>query len=100
MSTGSDGSGPIWSAVLERFERHAPTRLMARLALEHALLAGQRHVAGVATQRRLDEGEPLLVTVALPIRAGGDGLVVVPPPLDGSSSVLAAGVLGQMLLAA
>jgi IS4 transposase len=40
MSTGSDGSGLIWSAVLERFERHAPASVMARLALEHALPAG------------------------------------------------------------
>jgi IS4 transposase len=40
MSTGSDGSRPVWSAVLERFERHAPASVMARLALEHALPAG------------------------------------------------------------
>ena len=40
MSTGSDDSGPVWSAVLERFERHAPASVMARLALEHALPAG------------------------------------------------------------
>ena len=40
MSKGSDGSGPVWSAVLERFERHAPAGVMARLALEHALPAG------------------------------------------------------------
>ncbi len=40
MGTGLDGSGPVWSAVLERFERHAPASVMARLALDHALPAG------------------------------------------------------------
>ena len=40
MNTGSDGVGPVWSAVLDRFERHAPASVMARLALEHALPAG------------------------------------------------------------
>jgi len=40
MSTGSVGVGLVWSSVLERFERHAPAGVMARLALEHALPAG------------------------------------------------------------
>ena len=40
MSTGLAGVGPVWSAGLERFERHAPAGVMARLALEHALPAG------------------------------------------------------------
>ena len=30
----------VWSAVLERFERHAPASVMARIALERALPAG------------------------------------------------------------
>ena len=29
----------MWKAVIERFERHAPASVMARLALEHALPA-------------------------------------------------------------
>jgi hypothetical protein len=40
MGTGSDGSGPAWIAVWERFERHAPASVMARLALDHALPSG------------------------------------------------------------
>src|SRR3954469_24986052 len=32
-----NGSGTIWTSVLEQFERHAPASLMARVALEHAL---------------------------------------------------------------
>ena len=30
----------MWSEVLERFERHAPVSVMARVALEQALPAG------------------------------------------------------------
>ena len=40
MSQGLDGHGLVWSAVLERFERHAPASVMACVALEHALPAG------------------------------------------------------------
>ena len=29
-----------WSAVLDRFEQHAPASVMARAAFEHALPAG------------------------------------------------------------
>jgi IS4 transposase len=32
-----NGSGTIWTSVLERFEQHAPASVMARVALEHAL---------------------------------------------------------------
>jgi IS4 transposase len=32
-----NGSGTIWTSVLERFEQHAPTSVMARIALERAL---------------------------------------------------------------
>ena len=32
-----NGSGTIWTSVLEQFERHAPASVMARVALEHAL---------------------------------------------------------------
>ena len=32
-----NGSGTIWTSVLERFEQHAPASVMARIALEHAL---------------------------------------------------------------
>jgi IS4 transposase len=37
MSKGPGGVGSVWFSVLERFERHAPASVMARLALEHAL---------------------------------------------------------------
>jgi hypothetical protein len=30
----------MWSEVLDRFERHAPVSVMARVALEQALPAG------------------------------------------------------------
>src|SRR3954453_1480762 len=40
MSGVSDGSGSVWPVVVERFERHAPAGVMARIALEHALPAG------------------------------------------------------------
>lgn len=30
----------IWASVLERFERHAPASMMARMALERALPTG------------------------------------------------------------
>ncbi len=40
MTEASQGSDPLWSAVIERFEKYAPTSLMARTALEHALPAG------------------------------------------------------------
>ena len=40
MSTALDLAGSVWPVVLERFERHAPAGMMARMALEHALPAG------------------------------------------------------------
>jgi len=40
MSTGPVGIGLVWSSVLERFERHAPASVMARMAREHALPSG------------------------------------------------------------
>ena len=40
MSGASDGAGSVWPVVLERFERHAPAGVMARMGLEHALPAG------------------------------------------------------------
>src|SRR3954451_16512935 len=40
MSGVSDGSGSVQPVVVERFERHAPAGVMARIALEHALPAG------------------------------------------------------------
>lgn len=40
MSKRLDGGRLVWPAVLERFERHAPAGVMARVALEHALPAG------------------------------------------------------------
>ena len=40
MSGASDGIGSVWPVVQERFERHAPAGVMARVALEHALPAG------------------------------------------------------------
>jgi IS4 transposase len=39
MSTALDLAGSVWPVVLERFERHAPAGMMARMALEHALPA-------------------------------------------------------------
>jgi IS4 transposase len=35
-----NGSGGIWTSVLERFEQHAPASVMARVALEHTLPSG------------------------------------------------------------
>lgn len=63
MSTGSDGSGLIWSAVLERFERHAPASVMARLALEHALPAGWVDEVFEAHRQRQYARELLFSTV-------------------------------------
>lgn len=40
MSEALQGSDPLWSAVIAWFEKYAPTSLMARTALEHALPAG------------------------------------------------------------
>jgi hypothetical protein len=40
MSKGFIEFGSVWSSVLERFERHAPAGVMARLALKHALPGG------------------------------------------------------------
>lgn len=40
MIEASQGSDPLWSAFIELFEKYAPTSLMARTAVEHALLAG------------------------------------------------------------
>ena len=40
MGKRLDGGRLVWPAVLERFERHAPAGVMARVALEHALPAG------------------------------------------------------------
>lgn len=40
MSKGAVAVGWVWCSVLERFERHAPAGVMARLALKHALPAG------------------------------------------------------------
>jgi hypothetical protein len=40
MSDASGEIGSVWPVVLERFERHAPAGVMARMALEHALPAG------------------------------------------------------------
>ena len=40
MSDASNLAGSVGPVVLERFERHAPAGVMARMALEHALPAG------------------------------------------------------------
>jgi IS4 transposase len=63
MSEGPGGSGLIWSAVLERFERHAPASVMARLALEHALPAGWVDDVFEAHRRRQYSRELLFSTV-------------------------------------
>ncbi len=63
MSRTSDGSGSVWSAVLERFERHAPAGVMARLALEHALLAGWVDGVFEAHRQRQYSRELLFSTV-------------------------------------
>lgn len=63
MSEGSGGSGLVWSAVLERFERHAPAGVMARLALEHALPGGWVDDVFEAHRRRQYSRELLFSTV-------------------------------------
>jgi hypothetical protein len=40
MSNALNVAGSVWPVVLERFERHAPAGVMARMVLEHALPAG------------------------------------------------------------
>ena len=40
MSKALHGTGSVWPVVLERFERHAPASVMARMALDHAFPAG------------------------------------------------------------
>ena len=63
MSDGLDGAGVVWSAVLERFERHAPAGVMARLALEHALPAGWVDAVFEAHRERQYARELLFSTV-------------------------------------
>ncbi len=63
MNRTLDGSGPVWSAVLERFERHAPASVMARLALEHALPAGWVDEVFEAHRQRQYSRELLFSTV-------------------------------------
>jgi hypothetical protein len=50
MFEALQGSDPLWSAVIKRFEKYAPTSLVARTALEHALPA--RWIDGVFEQHR------------------------------------------------
>ena len=63
MSKELDGRGLVWPAVLERFERHAPAGVMARLALEHALPAGWVDEVFEAHRRRQYSRELLFSTV-------------------------------------
>ena len=63
MSDGLGGAGVVWSAVLERFERHAPASVMARLALEHALPAGWVDAVFEAHRERQYARELLFSTV-------------------------------------
>ncbi len=63
MSKRLDGSGLVWPAVLERFERHAPAGVMARVALEHALPAGWVDEVFEAHRQRQYSRELLFSTV-------------------------------------
>jgi len=63
MSKGSVAVGSVWSSVLERFERHAPAGVMARLALEHALPAGWVDEVFEAHRQRQYARELLFSTV-------------------------------------
>ncbi len=63
MSKGSVALGSVWSSVLERFERHAPAGVMARLALEHALPAGWVDEVFEAHRQRQYARELLFSTV-------------------------------------
>jgi IS4 transposase len=63
MSVASDGVGRVWPAVLERFERHAPASVMARLALERALPAGWIDEVFEAHRRKQYARELLFSTV-------------------------------------
>lgn len=63
MRTQVDGSGSVWPVVLERFERHAPASVMARLALEHAFPAGWVDEVFEAHRQRQYSRELLFSTV-------------------------------------
>ncbi len=63
MSKGPVSVGLVWSSVLERFERHAPAGVMARLALEHALPAGWVDEVFEAHRQRQYARELLFSTV-------------------------------------
>jgi IS4 transposase len=63
MSTGLVGVGLVWSVVLDRFERHAPAGVMARLALEHALPSGWVDEVFEAHRQRQYSRELLFSTV-------------------------------------
>ena len=63
MGTKSDEIGLVWPVVLERFERHAPAGVMARLALEHALPAGWVDEVFEAHRRKQYARELLFSTI-------------------------------------
>jgi hypothetical protein len=63
MSTGPVGIGLVWSSVLERFERHAPASVMARMAREHALPSGWVDEVFEAHRQRQYSRELLFSTV-------------------------------------
>ena len=63
MSNALDAAGSVWPVVLERFERHAPAGVMARMALEHALPAGWVDEVFEAHRRKQYSRELLFSTV-------------------------------------
>jgi hypothetical protein len=63
MSAASDAAGSVWPVVVERFARHAPARVMARTALEHALPAGWVDAVFGAHRQKRHAREPLFSTV-------------------------------------
>lgn len=63
MSKGSNGSGLVWPAVVERFERQAPAGVMARMALERALPASWVDEVFEAHRQRQYSRELLFSTV-------------------------------------
>jgi IS4 transposase len=63
MSKALNAGGSVWPVVLERFERHAPASVMARMALEHALPAGWVDAVFEAHRQKQYSRELLFSTV-------------------------------------
>ncbi len=70
MSDALSGAESVWPVVLDRFERHAPAGVMARLALDHALPAGWAdEVSEAHRERQYSRELPFSTIVELPTLA-------------------------------